>query len=103
MKPLHGLFLTGLRYVVSIRLSPIGEEETRLDMRSASLWGPRDFGINARRILSFIEGVESRLGTNVQRYELKLEEIERLRRLQRGPIPRPKPENLSRSADRLGD
>ena len=89
---------TGLRYVVSIRLSPAGEDETRLDMRSASLWGPRDFGMNARRILGFISGVESRLDTNAQRYELKLEEIERLRRLQRGPIPRPKPENLGQSA-----
>ncbi|SFN49787.1 Protein of unknown function [Cohaesibacter marisflavi] len=89
---------TGLRYVVSIRLSPAGEDETRLDMRSASLWGPRDFGMNARRILGFIAGIESRLDTNAQRYELKLEEIERLRRLQRGPIPRPKPENLGQSA-----
>ena len=89
---------TGLRYVMSIRLSPNGDEESNLDMRSASLWGPRDFGMNARRIQSFIEGVESRLETNVQRYELKLEEIERLRRLQRGPIPRPKPENLGQSA-----
>jgi hypothetical protein len=86
--------ITGLRYVVVIRLSPTGEEETTLDMRSASLWGGHDFGMNARRIEGFVEGINERMSSNVQRYELQLEEIERLRRLQMGPLPKPKPKNL---------
>ena len=90
--------ITGLRYVICIRLRPEGEEETNFDMRSASLWGTHDFGLNASRITNFISGLETRLNTNVQRYELKLEEIERLRRLQMGPIPRPKPANLGKKA-----
>ena len=90
-------FFTGLRYVVSIRLRPNGEEETVLDIRSASLWGDADFGLNARRIQNFIAGLATRMDTNVQRYELQLEEIERLRRLEQGPLPRPKPSDLTKT------
>ncbi|WP_319410814.1 DUF1499 domain-containing protein [uncultured Cohaesibacter sp.] len=90
-------FFTGMRSVISIRLQPLSDEETQVDMRSASLWGTVDFGMNARRILSFLEDLEARVGSSEQRYELQLEEIERLRRLQMGPIPRPKPKNLTES------
>ncbi|WP_316863419.1 DUF1499 domain-containing protein [uncultured Cohaesibacter sp.] len=86
--------ITGLVYVMSIRLRSDGEETTILDMRSASLWGPRDFGLNAGRIKSFLVDVRSRIDQGVQRYELKLEELERLRRLQQGPLPRPRPKDL---------
>ncbi|WP_319530248.1 DUF1499 domain-containing protein [uncultured Cohaesibacter sp.] len=86
--------ITGLRYVVAIRLRPDGDERTVLDMRSASLWGPHDFGRNANSITGFISSVEQRVEQGIAAFELQLEEIERQRRLQQGPMPRPKPKEL---------
>ena len=86
--------ITGLRYVVSVRLRADGEDATILDMRSASLWGLHDLGSNASRITSFMLSVDQRLSQSVKHFELKLEEIERQQRLERGPLPRPKPKKL---------
>ena len=83
--------VTGLHYVMVIRLIPDGEFGTIIDMRSASLWGPHDLGLNARRIRAFFASVSDRLDKGVQHFELQLEEIQRQRRLERGPLPRPKP------------
>ncbi|PLW78384.1 DUF1499 domain-containing protein [Cohaesibacter celericrescens] len=85
--------ITGLRYAMSVRLRPDGEEASILDMRSASLWGPHDFGINAARIMNFMASVDNRLEGGIKHFELQIEEEERQRRLERGPIPRAKPLN----------
>lgn len=82
---------TGLHYVMAVRIIPDGEFSTIVDMRSASLWGPHDLGLNARRIRGFFASVQERLEKGVQRFELQLEEIKRQRRLEQGPLPRPKP------------
>ncbi|SNY92598.1 Protein of unknown function [Cohaesibacter sp. ES.047] len=86
--------ITGLRYVVAIRLRPDGEEATILDMRSANLWGPHDLGRNANSITGFLSSVEQRVAQGIAAFELQFEEIQRQRRLQLGPMPRPKPLDL---------
>ena len=83
--------ITGLRYVVAIRLRDAVDEGTIIDMRSASLWGPHDLGRNASRIISFMDTIEKRLQDSIKRYELQLEEDQRRRRIEQGPMPRPKP------------
>ena len=83
--------LTGLRYAMVVRLRSDGEYRTVVDMRSASYWGPHDLGLNARRITGFLKDVETRLESSLQHFELKLEQIVRKRRLELGPMPRPKP------------
>ena len=83
--------ITGLRYVMAVRLEDDGDDGTIVDMRSASLWGTHDMGLNARRITSFMQSLDEKLDTSIKRYELRLEQIERQRRLDMGPIPRSKP------------
>ena len=86
--------ITGLRYVIAVRIRPDGEDASILDMRSASLWGPHDFGRNASYIMGFLQAVDKRLEQSVAHFELQLEEIERQRRLELGPLPRPKPKKF---------
>ncbi|MCV6547663.1 MAG: DUF1499 domain-containing protein [Cohaesibacter sp.] len=82
---------SGLRYVAIIRLQDDGQESTIVDMRSASLWGHHDFGLNARRIRIFFADMDEKLGQGLKLYQLQLEEVERQERLKRGPLPRKKP------------
>jgi uncharacterized protein (DUF1499 family) len=49
--------LMGFRDDVAIRIRPISGG-ARLDIRSASRYGQRDFGANAQRILGLIEDIE---------------------------------------------
>ncbi|WP_171022102.1 DUF1499 domain-containing protein [Cohaesibacter sp. CAU 1516] len=94
--------VTGLHYVMAIRLIPDSEFATIVDMRSASLWGPHDLGLNARRIQGFFASVQERLEQGVQHFELQLEEIKRQRRLEQGPLPRPKPKRRPDATVRTG-
>lgn len=89
--------ITGLRYAVVVRLRDDGDEGTIVDMRSASLWGPHDLGLNSRRVLGFQETLKSMVADKIKLYEIKLEEQERQRRLKQGPLPRPKPKRSARS------
>ena len=82
---------TGFDYVLSARIRPDGEDNSILDLRSASLWGTHDFGANANYIKAFIKGLDEKLTGGVEEYESRIEEIERQRRLEMGPMPRPKP------------
>lgn len=83
--------ITGLRYAVVVRIEDNGNEGSLLDMRSASLWGRHDLGVNADRIKSFYADVNEKLGQGLKLYKLELEEQERQERLKRGPVPRNKP------------
>jgi len=49
--------IMGFRDDVVIRVRPISGG-ARLDIRSASRYGQRDFGVNARRVLSLLEDIE---------------------------------------------
>lgn len=89
--------ITGLRYAMVVRLRDDGEEGTIIDMRSASLWGQHDLGLNSRRVLGFQETLKEMVANKIKLYEIKLEEQERQRRLKRGPLPRPKPRRPNRS------
>ncbi len=83
--------ITGLRYVIAVRLRDNGEEGTIIDLRSASVWGDHDLGLNASRITGFQASLNQMLEQSVARYQLRLEELERKRRLERGPVPLAKP------------
>ncbi len=94
--------ITGFRYVAAIRLQDDGNEGTRVDMRSAALWGDHDFGQNAKRIRGFYSDLNEKLGQSLKLYQLQLEELERQERLKRGPLPRRKPKLPPKSSQKIG-
>ena len=86
---------TGLRYALVVRFLDDEDEGTIIDMRAASLWGDHDLGFNSQRILGFQAELDKMIQEKVKRYELRLEQLERERRLQMGPMPRAKPKSKS--------
>ena len=59
-------FLMGFREDVVVRVRNDGEG-ARVDVRSASRYGPYDFGSNAARITRFLEEVDESLGEQAER------------------------------------
>lgn len=56
----------GFQDDVSIRITPRGEGQSRVDMRSASRIGRHDLGENAERIYSFLTSLRNRLQAPVE-------------------------------------
>lgn len=89
--------IMGFYQDVAVRVTGIGDEETRVDMRSASRFGHGDMGRNAERLRELRKEIQARVDATMPTAQDAREQAKRSKQEKAGG---PKSENRRKSRDR---